>query len=383
MARPASNLVLLTLFSAAALEPRQFPAPYRPLGGTCNTSAHEYVHEGKRCCTKCPPGEYAADRCTETRNTICRACPINSFNPMWHTHFACIPCTPKCKGDLVEKQPCGPKSPRICQCKPGYRCQNPTTYPKTCQQCLWINSSTKDQNTLTFQPTSSPPLTSCAELRVFNSTSGECITTKHCLHPGTTIVDKACEQQKSWNLLVPQAMLVLLLLSVLTLLVAAVFFHRGKVKVPCLKKVFQSCSHFSEGNENHLKDAFALHHPLCDWTGSDASDPLPLTPEELLQSPAESNRSTENAQQVNMTAKSDGVLGSLHIYNPSTVFIGYITTSANSGPLLEEDNSEDGLKYPKQEENLSVKEESSTPQQEMQQKSLFPIQEESQQSQEH
>ncbi|XP_030044118.1 tumor necrosis factor receptor superfamily member 3 [Microcaecilia unicolor] len=380
----AIKLLLLTRFGSAAMEPRQFPAPYRPLGGKCNTSEHEYLHEGKWCCSKCPPGEYAADRCSETNNTICRTCPMNSYTSEWHTHFACIQCSPKCKGDLVEKQPCGPRSPRICQCKPGYRCQNRTVYSKPCQQCLWISNSTKYPNTLTFQPTSSPPLTSCTELRVFNSTTGECITTLHCLHPVTRTVDKACEQQKSWSLLAPQAVLALLLLSMVTLLLAALLFHRRKVKVPCLKKVFQSCSRFSEGNENHLVDAFASHHPLCDWTGNDTSDPGPITPgssEKLLEIPAELHPRTEVALQPNIKAEGYGVLGSLSIYNPSTVFIGYITTLTNSGPLVEDQFSKDELKYPKQEENLSVEKEPPSQHQEGLEKSLIPIQEECQHNQ--
>ncbi|AFJ20441.1 protein ORF150D [Cyprinid herpesvirus 1] len=73
-----------------------------------------------KCCSRCPPGTYELNVCTETKDTGCSPCTRGSVQEYWSYRLWCRSCDP-CDGDHeFVITPCTTAVETVCGCKPGY-----------------------------------------------------------------------------------------------------------------------------------------------------------------------------------------------------------------------------------------------------------------------
>ncbi|XP_039618420.1 CD27 antigen isoform X1 [Polypterus senegalus] len=87
----------------------------------CNTATEYEMKELYKCCTKCQAGEYVVEKCTRGRDTVCKPCDKDYYNPSRNSKRSCDHCT-VCVNDLINKEQCTLTSNTKCQCKPGLQC---------------------------------------------------------------------------------------------------------------------------------------------------------------------------------------------------------------------------------------------------------------------
>lgn len=72
--------------------------------------------------------------CTKEMDTQCKPCGEKQFTAYWHRMKKCKGCAAQCSDDQEEVQPCTPTTMRVCHCRPGFYCIDPSD--RTCNQCL-------------------------------------------------------------------------------------------------------------------------------------------------------------------------------------------------------------------------------------------------------
>ncbi|XP_028665842.2 tumor necrosis factor receptor superfamily member 4 [Erpetoichthys calabaricus] len=111
----------------------------------CNTATEYKMNQLSKCCTKCQAGEYMVERCTRGRDTVCKPCDKNYYNPSRNIKRTCDHCT-VCVNDLINKEQCTSTSNTKCQCVPGLQCVD-----DECTRCEPTKVTTK------FLPTNVTP----------------------------------------------------------------------------------------------------------------------------------------------------------------------------------------------------------------------------------
>ncbi|XP_075071968.1 CD27 antigen-like isoform X2 [Mixophyes fleayi] len=86
----------------------------------CNNT--HYKPEGvDRCCSRCPPGFFLKQDCTDTSDAQCQPCRNGTFATTWNYAKKCRTCYP-CSSWLVMKHPCSATQALVCVCPDGYHC---------------------------------------------------------------------------------------------------------------------------------------------------------------------------------------------------------------------------------------------------------------------
>lgn len=87
---------------------------------TCNDQQYFEQTLGK-CCSRCEPGNYVKNLCTETSDTECQPCEDGRYTSNWNYARRCINCK-SCDPPLVEKEKCSRTKKQQCGCPDGYNC---------------------------------------------------------------------------------------------------------------------------------------------------------------------------------------------------------------------------------------------------------------------
>ncbi|XP_020370537.2 tumor necrosis factor receptor superfamily member 1B-like [Rhincodon typus] len=83
------------------------------------------------CCSKCPPGTFMKEDCTDTSDSICVPCENGSYTMDWNNMYFCFGCT-KCSDEGVRyKRNCTTTLDAQCECIEGYRCTD-----ENCRLCV-------------------------------------------------------------------------------------------------------------------------------------------------------------------------------------------------------------------------------------------------------
>ncbi|KAM7115660.1 tumor necrosis factor receptor superfamily member 3 [Molossus nigricans] len=117
----------------AASQPPLVP-PYHTENQTCQDQEKEYYEpKHQACCSRCPPGTHVSDECSNGQDTVCAACPKNSYNEHWNYLLICQLCRPcdKVLG-FEETAPCTSKQKTQCRCQPGMFCAR---WDHECMHC--------------------------------------------------------------------------------------------------------------------------------------------------------------------------------------------------------------------------------------------------------
>ncbi|ESO94063.1 hypothetical protein LOTGIDRAFT_87271, partial [Lottia gigantea] len=70
----------------------------------------------------CGPGEYVQIPCIATKNTICAACPKDTFSRNYNNYTMCLDCTfYDCPQFSILKSECTPVADIVCECESGYK----------------------------------------------------------------------------------------------------------------------------------------------------------------------------------------------------------------------------------------------------------------------
>nr|XP_014351924.1 PREDICTED: tumor necrosis factor receptor superfamily member 3 [Latimeria chalumnae] len=340
-----NTLVPLPPDTLVPLTPDTF-FPYCPLDGNkCNSSAREYFQTNDQiCCSQCPPDD-----------------------------------------NLVELQTCNRTSGRRCRCKSGYQCSDKLKNEYTCELCKPIPSKYRED-----PPNPSTTATVC-QPGTFSNSSGKCQKHTNCTEfgketaiEGTSNSDAICKDQEgrkdSAGATELHLEIFILLLLLLCLLLGCKFRHRYRHELSCLKKVFKTCFNIEkekavqmmesnrqeqQGSKNRNCCHANLHTtvtdqncvkdpPLCAEQGQDWMSQLP---------PSAAQRTETQPLGQSVGEQPSGVIGPLHIYSSSAVFVSCINTIQGSceakvpspettlpaHPLSEEE--EGGLCFPQQEQN--------------------------------
>ncbi|XP_014840060.1 PREDICTED: tumor necrosis factor receptor superfamily member 9 [Poecilia mexicana] len=96
------------------------------IGETENCGDDQYEKYG-RCCKKCEAGTYMKDFCSQTRETVCIACPEGTYAEYINAFDHCEKC-PSCQQGFAEN--CTKTTKGNCQCRPGFLCSD-----KSCSLC--------------------------------------------------------------------------------------------------------------------------------------------------------------------------------------------------------------------------------------------------------
>ncbi|XP_048417635.2 tumor necrosis factor receptor superfamily member 4-like isoform X2 [Stegostoma tigrinum] len=123
------------------------------------------VNEGvwkSPCCSKCPPGTYMKEDCTDTSDSICVPCENGSYTMDWNNMYFCFGCT-KCSDEGVRyKRSCTKTLDAQCECIEGYRCAD-----ENCRICVWKAPKSNACSPGTFSDTGTEPCrqwTNCTAL---------------------------------------------------------------------------------------------------------------------------------------------------------------------------------------------------------------------------
>ncbi|XP_032079038.1 tumor necrosis factor receptor superfamily member 11A isoform X2 [Thamnophis elegans] len=124
MAVPRSCWLLALLLATAAPGGQL----YLQAKTSCSTEQH-YEYSG-RCCLKCEPGKYVAQKCTAFSETVCRPCGSNEYMDIWNEEEKCFLHKICDRGKaLIEVIPGNSTSQRQCACTAGYH------WNKDCDCC--------------------------------------------------------------------------------------------------------------------------------------------------------------------------------------------------------------------------------------------------------
>ncbi|NXA40556.1 TNR1B factor, partial [Eudromia elegans] len=101
----------------------EYSLPYTPQFAQCKDTTREFYEESlNKCCSRCPPGQYKLQNCTESVDTKCSPCEANSYTAIWNWSPQCFPCVPPCRQGFVQLQTCTKSQDRICSCPPNEYC---------------------------------------------------------------------------------------------------------------------------------------------------------------------------------------------------------------------------------------------------------------------
>ncbi|XP_039612132.1 tumor necrosis factor receptor superfamily member 1B isoform X1 [Polypterus senegalus] len=101
----------------------------------------KYYKVGSSTCLQCPEGFYSDSRCSKDVKE-CKPCEKEYYWTTKQDRPICNRCTLPCNGNLVEVNDCTKKQNRVCQCKPGMYCKNPTQF--SCRTCIAHSPCQKD-----------------------------------------------------------------------------------------------------------------------------------------------------------------------------------------------------------------------------------------------
>ncbi|XP_060708020.1 tumor necrosis factor receptor superfamily member 9-like [Hemiscyllium ocellatum] len=129
----------------------------------CPAEFVKVIGAGKStCCSKCPPGTFMQEDCTDSSDSICVPCASGSYAKDWNNMYSCIGCT-KCNDDGVKyKRECATTLDAQCECIEGYRCTD-----KNCRICDLKVPKSKPCSPGTFSDTGIEPCrqwTNCTAL---------------------------------------------------------------------------------------------------------------------------------------------------------------------------------------------------------------------------
>ncbi|XP_078415329.1 tumor necrosis factor receptor superfamily member 1B-like [Cetorhinus maximus] len=106
--------------------------------GACSVALSRYCPEqysrktGRvECCSKCPPGKFMEEECTETSDSICRPCLDRSYSKDWNIVYSCSRCDECSHEGMKYKQNCTATSNALCECIEGYVCKD-----EHCRRCV-------------------------------------------------------------------------------------------------------------------------------------------------------------------------------------------------------------------------------------------------------
>ncbi|XP_029441980.1 tumor necrosis factor receptor superfamily member 3-like isoform X2 [Rhinatrema bivittatum] len=118
-------LALLWLFSSSAPAQKE----------ECLKATKYYLEENGLCCSRCPPGHYASEKCNPEKDTVCLQCADNTFTEFWNYVPACYRCS-RCDTVLGFEValPCNFTHKTKCSCMNGTHCVSGDT-PGECTHC--------------------------------------------------------------------------------------------------------------------------------------------------------------------------------------------------------------------------------------------------------
>ncbi|CAI9614233.1 unnamed protein product, partial [Staurois parvus] len=87
---------------------------------TCNETQY-FKETWRKCCSRCPPGTYLKNECTETSDTECQPCEDGRYTSNWNYAARCMNCK-SCDQPLIEKEKCTRTKKEQCGCPDGYTC---------------------------------------------------------------------------------------------------------------------------------------------------------------------------------------------------------------------------------------------------------------------
>ncbi|NWI21130.1 TNR1B factor, partial [Crypturellus soui] len=100
-----------------------YSLPYTPPFAQCKDTTREFYEESlNKCCSRCPPGQYKLQNCTDRVDTKCSPCGPNSYTAVWNRSPQCFACLPPCRKGFVQLQKCTESQDRICSCPPNEYC---------------------------------------------------------------------------------------------------------------------------------------------------------------------------------------------------------------------------------------------------------------------
>ncbi|KGL79576.1 Tumor necrosis factor receptor superfamily member 1B, partial [Tinamus guttatus] len=100
-----------------------YSLPYTPQFAQCKDTIREFYEESlNKCCSRCPPGQYELQNCTDRIDTKCSPCELNSYTAVWNRSPQCFACLPPCRKGFVQLQACTESQDRICSCPPNEYC---------------------------------------------------------------------------------------------------------------------------------------------------------------------------------------------------------------------------------------------------------------------
>ncbi|NWX87588.1 TNR1B factor, partial [Nothoprocta ornata] len=101
----------------------EYSLPYTPQFAQCKDATREFYEESlNKCCSQCPPGQYKLQNCTDSVDTKCSPCGVNSYTAIWNRSPQCFACLPPCRKGFVQLQTCTESQDRICSCPSNEYC---------------------------------------------------------------------------------------------------------------------------------------------------------------------------------------------------------------------------------------------------------------------
>ncbi|KAM4703774.1 tumor necrosis factor receptor superfamily member 3 [Rhinophrynus dorsalis] len=101
----------------------------------CNETSHYYESSHGVCCTKCPPGTFAFQRCNTKNDTQCHPCTNGTYTEKWNYANRCKTCRP-CDSvtGLIVQDNCSTTHQTICKCPQDFSCLDEDSRGR-CQTC--------------------------------------------------------------------------------------------------------------------------------------------------------------------------------------------------------------------------------------------------------
>ncbi|XP_043934926.1 tumor necrosis factor receptor superfamily member 14-like [Protopterus annectens] len=333
--------------------------------GSPQEDKYFYTTDNNTRCKKCPPGTHLVKQCTSLiHDTICVSCEADKYTEMWHSSKTCRPCTTKCSREhnLVEVQKCTNRTARICDCQAGYFCTVKAT--NTCDICKknstqqYPSNVPKEITENKMPVASTSPVESTAEISAIPKEHNTVPTEQFSGQLGVTTI-------------------YMVIIPVLAVFIICVLVYSCKKEQSYLKKVFWATFHCWEDiqkpNEDmHMVTVEELGMPLC----SEVPGPLVSSGEKYDERPAvhlqhsrpenqdkgmhsvEPANQNQQYQQQASNHEDRPIIGPLHIYSPSTVYVGYINNiqgnSENQSISADPSHTEEFLQYPQQEQSFST-----------------------------
>ena len=101
---------------------------------TCGSD--QYNLDGKKCCTKCPPGSGVVTQCDKSsQNTRCKPCVYSqTYSPTLSHTDGCLRCS-KCPNNARPIRSCNVTHDTVCQCRENYFYDQVTRTCRPCSHC--------------------------------------------------------------------------------------------------------------------------------------------------------------------------------------------------------------------------------------------------------